>query len=62
MVDSLNEITECIQDAVLISTELKRYSQSTNQPINHSIINDWYGFEKHLANSYLDSSQKKQGS
>ena len=30
--------------------------------INHSIIHDWYGFEKHLANSYLDSSQKKHGS
>lgn len=29
--------------------------------INHSIIHDWYGFEKHLANSYLNSSQKKQG-
>ena len=30
--------------------------------INHSIIHDWYGFEKHIANSYLNSSQKKQGS
>lgn len=29
--------------------------------INHSIIHDWYGFEKHLADSYLNSSQKKQG-
>ena len=31
-------------------------------PINHSIVNDWYGFQKHLANSYINSSQKKQGS
>ena len=30
--------------------------------INHSIIHDWYGFQKHLANSYLYPSQKKQGS
>lgn len=29
--------------------------------INHSIIHDWYGFQKHLANSYLYPSQKKQG-
>lgn len=28
MVDSLNEITECIQDVVLISMEPKRYFQS----------------------------------
>nr|DAX50830.1 MAG TPA: hypothetical protein [Caudoviricetes sp.] len=31
-------------------------------PINHSIVHDWYGFQKHLANSYLYPSQKKQGS
>lgn len=30
-------------------------------PINHSIVHDWYGFQKHLANTYLYSSQKKQG-
>lgn len=30
-------------------------------PINHSIVHDWYGFQKHLANSYLYPSQKKQG-
>lgn len=29
--------------------------------INHSIVHDWYGFQKHLANSYLYPSQKKQG-
>lgn len=30
-------------------------------PINHSIVHDWYGFQKHLANSYLYPSQKKHG-
>ena len=30
-------------------------------PINHSIVHDWYGFQKHLANYYLYPSQKKQG-
>lgn len=30
--------------------------------INHSIIHDWYGFQKHITNSYLYNSQKKQGS
>lgn len=30
--------------------------------INHSIVHNWYEFEKHLANSYLNSSQKKHSS